>query len=204
MPADAERVAGLAVRFLLFQEIDFGWKIAPLMPVGWFGVELGVELDGKRVNLVQVLLRLLEQSNELPSLRAMARGAGRTIALPVEGHGYVRVEPERLKRLFEVLGAQQAARRIGSRSDGQTACMDCAIADVQRNAPLRLGMKGNRAQEKEAKGGGQNPRKSKPHTIHSRTPGCRIRYLPRHQSMRAVPQGKRNCTAKQADGSRLR
>jgi hypothetical protein len=33
-----ERVLGLAERFLLFQTIDFGWKIAPLMPEGWYGV----------------------------------------------------------------------------------------------------------------------------------------------------------------------
>lgn len=33
-----ERVTGLAERFLLFQQTDFGWKIAPLMPQGWYGV----------------------------------------------------------------------------------------------------------------------------------------------------------------------
>ncbi len=71
--------------------------------LGWFSVELGVEIGGKRVNLVPVLLGLLEQSGELASLRAMARGTERTIAVPVEGHGYIRVEPERLKRLFDVL-----------------------------------------------------------------------------------------------------
>jgi SNF2 family DNA or RNA helicase len=70
---------------------------------GWFSLELGVELDGKRVNLVPVLLGLLERSDELSSLRAIARGTDRFLAVPVEGHGYVRVEPQHLKRLLDVL-----------------------------------------------------------------------------------------------------
>ncbi len=33
-----ERVSGLVERYLLFQQYDFGWKIAPLMPEGWLGI----------------------------------------------------------------------------------------------------------------------------------------------------------------------
>lgn len=32
------RAAGLMERFSLFQQYDFGWKIAPLMPEGWLGI----------------------------------------------------------------------------------------------------------------------------------------------------------------------
>lgn len=40
-----QRVAGLAERFLLFQQYDFGWKIDPLMPEGWLGLVAGTGLQ---------------------------------------------------------------------------------------------------------------------------------------------------------------
>jgi len=97
---------------------------------GWFGVELGIEIGGQRVNLLSVLLGLLEQSGELASLRAMARGTERTIAVPVEGHGYVRVEPERLKRLFDVLV------ELHEREDGPRGKL--SIAENEAHALQRL------------------------------------------------------------------
>ncbi len=70
---------------------------------GWFQLELGIDIEGKRVDLVSVLLKLLEQSDELPSLRSLQHRNDAFIAVPIEDHGYLRVEPERLKRLFDVL-----------------------------------------------------------------------------------------------------
>jgi superfamily II DNA or RNA helicase len=70
---------------------------------GWFQLELGVEIDGMRVNLVPVLLELLERSGELPSLRALERGTERLLVVEAGEHGYVRIQPDRLRRLWNVL-----------------------------------------------------------------------------------------------------
>ena len=69
----------------------------------WFGLELGVQIDGQRVNLVPVLLTLLEQSAELSSLRALSRGTEKLLVVPVATYGYARVSPEWLKRVWSVL-----------------------------------------------------------------------------------------------------
>jgi hypothetical protein len=39
------RVAGLVERFLLFRTYDFGWRIPPLGPEGWFGLVRGATLE---------------------------------------------------------------------------------------------------------------------------------------------------------------
>ncbi len=70
---------------------------------GWFNLELGVEIEGSRVSLVPVLLEMLERSGDIASLRALERGTERLLVVKAEDHGYVRVEPERLKRLWSVL-----------------------------------------------------------------------------------------------------
>lgn len=70
---------------------------------GWFNLELGVEIEGNRVSLVPVLLEMLERSGDIASLRALERGTERLLVVRAENHGYVRVEPERLKRLWSVL-----------------------------------------------------------------------------------------------------
>lgn len=41
-----ERVAGLAERFLLLRQYNFGWKIPALSPEGWIGIVGGVLLQG--------------------------------------------------------------------------------------------------------------------------------------------------------------
>ena len=41
----AERVAGLAERFRLFGEYDFGWRIPALGPEGWLGMVQGPDLE---------------------------------------------------------------------------------------------------------------------------------------------------------------
>jgi superfamily II DNA or RNA helicase len=69
----------------------------------WFGLELGVQIDGQRVDLVPVLLSLLEQSSELSSLRALERGTERLLVVPVGTFGYARVSPDWLKRVWSVL-----------------------------------------------------------------------------------------------------
>jgi superfamily II DNA or RNA helicase len=66
----------------------------------WFNLELGVEIDGRRTNLLPTLLDLLNQHRG--RLRAIESGGSRHIAVKTE-QGYVSVPRERLKMLFEVL-----------------------------------------------------------------------------------------------------
>jgi superfamily II DNA or RNA helicase len=66
----------------------------------WFGLELGVELDGHRVSLLPALLNLLDTA---PSLEALGRLPRKCLAVPVDDKRWLPVPPQRLKRLLEVL-----------------------------------------------------------------------------------------------------
>ncbi len=67
----------------------------------WFSLELGVEVDGHRVNLLPALLGLLEGSHSLRGLRGASRR--RCLAVPVDGQRYLALPPERVDALVEVL-----------------------------------------------------------------------------------------------------
>jgi len=68
----------------------------------WFALELGVEVDGARVNLVPVLLSFLEGAHE-DSFHALSRRRLRQIALPVGDGRYVTVPGEKLAGILEVV-----------------------------------------------------------------------------------------------------
>jgi superfamily II DNA or RNA helicase len=68
----------------------------------WFALELGVEVDGQRINLVPVLLDLLEDAPG-KSFRALAKRSLRCVALPVSGNRYVTLPKERLATLLSVV-----------------------------------------------------------------------------------------------------
>jgi superfamily II DNA or RNA helicase len=68
----------------------------------WFNLELGIEVDGRRINLLPALLEALERLP--PSARLDATPAGaRFFALPVGEHRYVAIPPERMAILLKVL-----------------------------------------------------------------------------------------------------
>ena len=94
----------------------------------WFSLELGVEIDGQRLNLLPTLLELIRQS---PSLTALRRaGAGqRCVALPVGGRRYLAIPPERLRILAEVL-----VELYGGRTDRLrvSAAQAAALARLER------------------------------------------------------------------------
>lgn len=69
----------------------------------WFTLELGVEIDGCRINLLPGLLELLNESKDSERLSSLRRTAARFRALEVGANRYVVVAPERLKRLLLVL-----------------------------------------------------------------------------------------------------
>jgi hypothetical protein len=58
-----ERVAGLAERYMLFQQYDFGWRIPALAPSGWIGLVQGPGLaalpDWARVAISTAVVALL-------------------------------------------------------------------------------------------------------------------------------------------------
>ena len=69
----------------------------------WFALELGVEVDGHRVNLVPTLLELLDQSPNSGSLQTLLRFPARFRAVPVGHNRYLTIAPERLKNLLRIL-----------------------------------------------------------------------------------------------------
>jgi superfamily II DNA or RNA helicase len=69
----------------------------------WFGLELGIEIDGKRVNLLPALVALLERSNGHGGLGALAQSAKRCLALPVGDGLYVPVPADRARAILRVV-----------------------------------------------------------------------------------------------------
>lgn len=68
----------------------------------WFGLHLGVELDGRRVNLLPTLLEILERANG-KGLNELAQNARKCLALPVGEGLYLPVPAERARALLRVL-----------------------------------------------------------------------------------------------------
>ncbi len=92
---------------------DYPWQtVEPTAPIvatitadeperaDWFGLELGVEIDGHRVDLMPALLEILDSA---ASLDALARTPRRCIAVPVGERRWLPVPPERLRLLLQVL-----------------------------------------------------------------------------------------------------
>ena len=69
----------------------------------WFSLELGIEIEGKRVNLVPALLELLEECADISNLEALLRMPARFRVVPVGENRYLPVPPERLRSVLQVL-----------------------------------------------------------------------------------------------------
>src|SRR5215468_11410831 len=66
----------------------------------WFGLELGVEVDGQRIDLLPALLELLDATGDLA---ALVRPARRCIAVRVDDKRWLPLPPARLRMLAKVL-----------------------------------------------------------------------------------------------------
>ncbi|TMQ10372.1 MAG: DEAD/DEAH box helicase [Deltaproteobacteria bacterium] len=66
----------------------------------WFGLELGIEVEGQRIDLLPALLDLLDHA---PDLGALVRPARRCIAVRVDDRRWLPVPPARLQMLAKVL-----------------------------------------------------------------------------------------------------
>ncbi|MBS1118513.1 MAG: Superfamily helicase, family [Deltaproteobacteria bacterium] len=66
----------------------------------WFGLELGVEIDGQRVDLLPALLEMIDGAGDLTSL---VRPARRCVAVRVDDKRWLPVPPARLRMLAKVI-----------------------------------------------------------------------------------------------------
>jgi len=94
---------------------DFPWRIAEPEPpwyaamepvhgrTNWFDLELGIEVDGRRVNLLPALLDLLGRVSQMARLESLFPAGGRPLCVPVGERDYVLMPPERLRLLASVL-----------------------------------------------------------------------------------------------------
>jgi superfamily II DNA or RNA helicase len=69
----------------------------------WFGLELGVEIRGERINLLPFLIDLVETASDATSLKTLTRTSNRFMAIPLGDGRYLPVPPERLKILLKVV-----------------------------------------------------------------------------------------------------
>ena len=82
--------------------VDGAWyaDLGPDDDRDWFELELGVMIDGERVDLLPVLLDLIADRR---AMRELLHGGGREVMLPVGDRNYLSVPPERLRGLAHVL-----------------------------------------------------------------------------------------------------
>ena len=66
----------------------------------WFGLELGVEVEGQRIDLLPALLDMLDSAGDLA---ALTRPARRCVAVRVDDKRWLPVPPTRLRMLAKVL-----------------------------------------------------------------------------------------------------
>ncbi|HEX3598418.1 MAG TPA: DEAD/DEAH box helicase [Polyangiaceae bacterium] len=69
----------------------------------WFSLELGVEVDGERINLLPALVELLERAPDDAPLSSIKRLPARYRAVPVGEGKYLALDPDRLVALLEIL-----------------------------------------------------------------------------------------------------
>jgi SNF2 family DNA or RNA helicase len=75
---------------------------SPELP-DWFSLELGVEVDGKKVDLLPVVVQMLSDADEAEGLRALERSLRPTHALRVNDTHHVTLTTERLRALVRVV-----------------------------------------------------------------------------------------------------
>jgi superfamily II DNA or RNA helicase len=81
---------------------------------GWFACEIGVEIDGRRVNLLTALLDLLQSMPDAAAGGGGAPRSRRAMALAVDEVHYVRIPRELLDELLGVLRELYSGKRAPS------------------------------------------------------------------------------------------
>ncbi len=80
----------------------------------WFSLELGVEIEGRRVNLLPALVELIDQSADADSLESLLRMPTRFRVLSIGDGQYLPVPPERLRSLLKVVVELYRGERLES------------------------------------------------------------------------------------------
>ncbi len=69
----------------------------------WFSIELGLEVDGKRVPILATLLELLDETSSLDGLRNLFRKSRKTIAVPISPGVFMALPVEKVRAMLRVL-----------------------------------------------------------------------------------------------------
>ncbi|MEZ4403461.1 MAG: DEAD/DEAH box helicase [Kofleriaceae bacterium] len=102
----------------------------------WFSLELGVDVDGHRVDLMPALLNILDSTSSLDQL---ARTPRRCIAVPVGDKRFLAVPPERLRMLLAVLREMYRDKggKLGAPLTRTTALAELGAALHDDERPVR-------------------------------------------------------------------
>jgi superfamily II DNA or RNA helicase len=123
-------------------ETDAPWY-ASIQPdeerTDWFGLELGIQVDGKRVNVLPALLGLLEECPDAESLEALLDMPARLRVVPVGENRYLPIPPDRLRAVMQVLLELYRGERLAEGSlrfprtlAPSVAKLDAALGDSAR------------------------------------------------------------------------
>jgi superfamily II DNA or RNA helicase len=106
----------------------------------WFGLELGIQVAGKRVNLLPALLGLLEECPDSESLEALLDMPARLRVVPVGENRYLPIPPERLRAVMQVLLELYRGDRLadGTLQFPRTLAQSVAKLDVALGDSSRL------------------------------------------------------------------
>jgi superfamily II DNA or RNA helicase len=107
---------------------------APVERPDWFGLELGIEIEGRRVNLLPALVEMLEQANTSgaragSALADLAQKARKCLALPVGDGLFLPIPAERARTILRVLAELY---------DGQSPKGEIQFPQVRAGALLGL------------------------------------------------------------------
>lgn len=91
----------------------------------WFSLELGVHLDGSRVNLLPVLLEYLE-TTRAETFEGLMRSYRKCVALPIGDGRYLTIPTERFKLVMQVL--TEMYKDVGGKRDSIGFCESQAAA----------------------------------------------------------------------------
>ena len=119
--------------------------------VNWFELELGVDVDGRKVDLLPLLLELLQQSRGA-GLDALLRRAKRVTAVPVGDRRYMAVPAERLqailrvvRELYEVEGSGNGNLRIPELVPSYLDELDEALGEAELELRGQVDLRARRA-----------------------------------------------------------
>jgi len=80
----------------------------------WFSLELGIEIEGRRVNLLPALVELLDECPDAASLEQLMLFPARYRVLPVGDGAYLPMPPERLRSVLRVVMDLYRGERLES------------------------------------------------------------------------------------------